>query len=99
MAKDADLFRAAMADVTPLRGRRLARPPAAPAARDSSGKMPAHPPARTVRRSRTTDREPADFPFDRDVDRALGRGRRSPEATLDLHGMTLAAAERAVSRF
>jgi DNA-nicking Smr family endonuclease len=37
--------------------------------------------------------------FDRDIDRALSRGRRSPEATLDLHGMTLATAERAVSRF
>jgi DNA-nicking Smr family endonuclease len=37
--------------------------------------------------------------FDRAVDRALSRGRRSPEATLDLHGMTLAAAERAVRRF
>ncbi len=37
--------------------------------------------------------------FDRDIDRALSRGRRAPEATLDLHGMTLAAAERAVARF
>ena len=40
-----------------------------------------------------------DFSFDRDIDRALSRGRRSPEATLDLHGMTLAVAERAVARF
>ena len=37
--------------------------------------------------------------FDRDVDRDLSRGRRSPEAKLDLHGMTLVAAERAVARF
>jgi DNA-nicking Smr family endonuclease len=41
----------------------------------------------------------AEAPFDRDVDRALSRGRRSPEAKLDLHGMTLAAAERAVAQF
>ena len=39
------------------------------------------------------------FSFDRDVDRALSKGRRTPEAKLDLHGMTLAAAERAVTRF
>jgi DNA-nicking Smr family endonuclease len=37
--------------------------------------------------------------FDRDVDRALSRGKREPEANLDLHGMTLVAAERAVARF
>jgi DNA-nicking Smr family endonuclease len=37
--------------------------------------------------------------FDRDVDRALSKGRRAIEAKLDLHGMTLAAAERAVSTF
>ena len=37
--------------------------------------------------------------FDRDVDRALSRGRRAIEAKLDLHGMTLAAAERAVTTF
>ena len=39
------------------------------------------------------------FSFDRDVDRSLSKGRRRPEAKLDLHGMTLAAAERAVTRF
>ena len=39
------------------------------------------------------------FSFDRDVDRALSKGRRAIEAKLDLHGMTLAAAERAVTRF
>jgi DNA-nicking Smr family endonuclease len=37
--------------------------------------------------------------FDRDVDRALSRGRRAPQAKLDLHGMTLAAAEKAVAQF
>ena len=37
--------------------------------------------------------------FDRDVSRALSRRKLAPEATIDLHGMTLAAAERAVTRF
>jgi DNA-nicking Smr family endonuclease len=37
--------------------------------------------------------------FDRDVDRALAKGKRIPEGKLDLHGMTLIAAERAVTRF
>jgi len=41
----------------------------------------------------------ADQTFDRDVDRALSKGRRAPEAKLDLHGMTLTAAERAVAHF
>ena len=40
-----------------------------------------------------------DGAFDRDVSRALSRRRLSPEASLDLHGMTLAAAEQAVVRF
>ena len=40
-----------------------------------------------------------DQSFDRDVARALSRGKLAPEATLDLHGMTLAAAERAVGQF
>jgi DNA-nicking Smr family endonuclease len=37
--------------------------------------------------------------FDRDVSRALSRRKLAPEATIDLHGMTLATAERAVTRF
>ncbi len=37
--------------------------------------------------------------FDRDVSRSLARGKLVPQASLDLHGMTLAAAERAVARF
>jgi DNA-nicking Smr family endonuclease len=103
MAKDADLFRAAMADVAPLKGRRAARPAAAAIARQADPKAAAEAAVgsltQSVRRTGPADRQPANFCFDRDIDRALGRGRRSPEATLDLHGMTLAAAERAVSRF
>jgi len=97
MAKDVDLFRAAMAHVTPLKGRKplssavpkpkaeLSRKPAEKSLSIGIAKVP------------TPSVEP--LSFDRDIDRALSRGRRSPEATLDLHGMTLAAAERAVSRF
>ena len=45
------------------------------------------------------DLSPDDRSFDRDVARALSRGKLAPEATLDLHGMTLVAAERAVGDF
>jgi DNA-nicking Smr family endonuclease len=49
----------------------------------------------------TTKKSPSVAPlgFDREVDRALAKGKRRPEAKLDLHGMTLVAAERAVSAF
>ncbi len=42
---------------------------------------------------------PDDQNFDRDISRALSRGKLLPQASLDLHGMTLAAAERAVAVF
>ena len=45
------------------------------------------------------DQNLEDASFDRDVARALGRGKIAPQAALDLHGMTIAAAERAVSAF
>ena len=92
MAKDLDLFKAAMADVTPLKGRR-ARAAAKPQVeRAAKSKIRAPQPA-------ATSKSHALQVFDRDVDRALSRGRRVPEAKLDLHGMTLAAAERAVAEF
>ena len=97
MVKDADLFAAAMATVKPLdKKRRVARP------------LPEKPPAvvetpRRVRPPTAPRPEPElrtdDRTFDRDVSRALSRRKLSPEATLDLHGMTLAAAERAVGHF
>lgn len=40
-----------------------------------------------------------DRAFDRDVSRSLSRGKLVPQASIDLHGMTVAAAERAVTRF
>jgi DNA-nicking Smr family endonuclease len=96
MAKDVDLFKAAMADVTPLEGRKLSKAVVARLKAEETRK----PPGRSDTRPHpTTAPASAPFSFDRDVDRALGRGKRSPEAALDLHGMTLAGAERAVSRF
>ena len=100
MAKDVDLFTAATSDVAPLKGarRRVAvAPEASPVSKTKAGASdlkegPA--PARALK----SMVQPL-VPFDRDVDRALARGRRRPEATLDLHGMTLAAAERAVAAF
>jgi DNA-nicking Smr family endonuclease len=45
------------------------------------------------------DLAPDDQRFDRDISRSLARGKLVPQASLDLHGMTLASAERAVARF
>ncbi len=109
MVKDAALFSKAMADVKPLDGkRRRARAHVEPAkAAESVIPRPkAEGPLKPRERSRassavTKDAElsPDDRSFDRDVARALSRGKLTPEATLDLHGMTLAAAERAVGQF
>jgi DNA-nicking Smr family endonuclease len=91
MAKDLDLFSQAMSGVAPLKGRKpLPAAKSKPPLKKEQGSLP---PVGMTRGAAPPQ------PFDRDVDRALGRGKRLPEAKLDLHGMTLAAAERAVSRF
>ncbi len=107
--KDAALFSKAMADVKPLGGKRRAvRPAPDVISRSQAGeplKPKEKPPASrrhaTIPPAVTKDTElsPDDRSFDRDVARALSRGKLAPEATLDLHGMTLAAAERAVGQF
>jgi DNA-nicking Smr family endonuclease len=107
MAKDVDLFRAAMADVKPLKGRKK---PAGKRTRviprpKAEGPLPV--PERSLatlgmtRGGRVAKTAPTTTPlsFDRDVDRALSKGKRAIEAKLDLHGMTLSAAERAVRTF
>ena len=111
MAKDVDLFRAAMADVKPLKGRKRGRkrPPArkAPAViprLKAEGSLPGRERSlasfgMTEIPRAATRKSPTSLSFDRDVDRDLSRGKRRPEAKLDLHGMTLAAAERAVTAF
>ncbi len=119
MAKDVDLFRAAMADVKPLKGRKKSarkRPsarkvPAVIPRPKAEGSLPGQ--ERSLAEARTlsarlgmtevprraTKQSSTPLSFDRDVDRALSKGKRAIEAKLDLHGMTLAAAERAVARF
>lgn len=98
MAKDLDLFRAAMAGVMPLK---RSRAPVIPRPRAEGPSLPqkgftARP---TATASPVVAPGFADQSFDREVDRALSKGRRAPEAKLDLHGMTLTVAERAVTGF
>ena len=105
MAKDVDLFRAAMADVKPLKSRKkpVRRHPVIPKTKAERSLPTAEKSLAAVETTRSARVMPTasstPFSFDRDVDRALSKGRRRPEAKLDLHGMTLAAAERAVTRF
>ena len=102
MAKDVDLFRAAMAGVKPLKGPKAAKKPAGPKTK-AEAPVPEGSPteARTLSARLGMTKESASTPqsFDRDVDRALSKGKRAIEAKLDLHGMTLTAAERAVAHF
>jgi DNA-nicking Smr family endonuclease len=101
MTKDVHLFAAAMADVKRLGTprRRLPPPEAASRAEPATAALPKREvrarPAPAVER----DLSVGDRTFDRDIDRGLSRGKVSPDAKLDLHGLTLAAAERAVARF
>jgi DNA-nicking Smr family endonuclease len=99
MAKDVDLFAHAMAGVAPLKGRRKPVVAPEPQAAGRSVVPERSRPAIAVTSTSMTSIGAAAQSFDRDVDRALSRGRREPEANLDLHGMTLVAAERAVARF
>jgi len=103
MAKDVDLFKAAMAGARPIKGRKVSRPAPALTSPQSGAeeKKATAPVSSPVTRGRLKEAvgNIAEAAFDRDIDRALSRGRRSPEAKLDLHGMTLAAAERAVAQF
>ena len=96
MAKDVDLFRDAMAGVAPIKGRRAVKPASLPVRAERPVPVRESVPAPPVP---TVPGSPMVQPFDRDVGRALAKGKRTPEASLDLHGMTLVAAEKAVSRF
>ncbi len=112
MVKDLDLFAAVMAGVKPLKRKRAtaSRVPAveagakSPAKAGASKPVPARPaavpkPRPLPVRPSAPELSPDGRQFDRDVSRALSRRKLSPEATIDLHGMTLAAAERAVTAF
>jgi DNA-nicking Smr family endonuclease len=101
MAKDVDLFAAAMSGVKPLKGHK----PGGRAKTDIPRAKPEEPLGRQKRSvaARAMPKEPElsadDQNFDRDTSRALSRGKLLPQASLDLHGMTLPAAERAVAAF
>jgi len=99
MAKDVDLFAQAMAGVAPLKGRRKPVVVAPPQAGPTAPPTERSPPPAALTLAAASAGAVLVQPFDREVDRALSRGKRTPEAKLDLHGMTLIAAERAVARF
>lgn len=97
MVKDADLFAAAMADVKPLdKKRRTTRPTVEKAPAALPGRRAALRPSPISHEPELTA---AGGSFDRKISRALSRRQLVPEAVIDLHGMTLAAAEWAVTRF
>ena len=106
MAKDVDLFAAAVSGVKPLKGHK----PTGRARLSSRGRRPRSPSDPSGHRrgrsggslrsddkgagtfSRRSEFRPRHLPL-------LSRGKLLPQASLDLHGMALAAAERAVSTF
>jgi DNA-nicking Smr family endonuclease len=101
MAKDVDLFAAAMSGVKPLKGHKRAGHAKTVPPRPKA-EAPLGPQKRSLSalgRTKEPELSPNDQNFDRDTSRALSRGKLVPQASLDLHGMTLAAAERAVAAF
>jgi DNA-nicking Smr family endonuclease len=100
MVKDAHLFAAAMSGVTPLKGHKTRPKTVTPRPKPEA---PSKPQERSLAALGMTgapsDLSADDQNFDRDISRSLARGKLVPQASLDLHGMTLAAAERAVARF
>lgn len=101
MVKDAELFAAAMFGAKPLPGRKKTGRAKVVIPRAKS-EGPLRRQERSLATLGTTEvRELAldDQRFDRDVSRSLARGKLVPQASLDLHGMTLANAERAVATF
>jgi DNA-nicking Smr family endonuclease len=101
MAKDVDLFAAAMSGVKPLKGHKRAGKPAGviPKAQPEGSLEPQKRSGAALGMTAGPELAVDDQNFDRDISRALARGKLVPQASLDLHGMTLAAAERAVAAF
>ena len=97
--KDVDLFAAAMADVKPLAGRKHGAGAVIPRPKAEGPLKPKERSLAALGMTPPPELALDDQNFDRDIARSLGRGKLVPQASLDLHGMTLAAAERAVSRF
>jgi DNA-nicking Smr family endonuclease len=97
MAKDVDLFAAAMSGVKPLKGHK--RPTVIPKAKPEGPLKPQEKSLAVLGMTKEPELAADDQNFDRDISRSLSRGKLLPQASLDLHGMTLAAAERAVAAF
>jgi DNA-nicking Smr family endonuclease len=101
MAKDVDLFAAAMSGVKPLKGHKKTGRAAGVIPR-AEPEGPSGPRKRSLAAlgvATASELSADDQNFDRDISRSLSRGKLLPQASLDLHGMTLAAAERAVAAF
>lgn len=100
MAKDVDLFAAAMIGVKPLKGKQAGHTKTvAPRAKSEGPSKQRERSLAALGKTKEPELSADDQNFDRDTSRALSRGKLVPQATLDLHGMTLAAAERTVSAF
>jgi DNA-nicking Smr family endonuclease len=95
-ADEADLFREAVRDATPLADRQRVRATADVPARAPAG------PRRAPRQSGPLEVEPSGgraFGVSRKTLRELAAGRTPPEATLDLHRHTARAAQERLTRF
>jgi DNA-nicking Smr family endonuclease len=99
MAKDVDLFAAAMSGVKPLKGHKARSKTAIPRPKAEGPLRPQERSLAALGVTKVPELSVDDQNFDRDISRSLSRGKLVPQASLDLHGMTLAAAERAVSTF
>ena len=101
MVKDVDLFAASMSDAKPLRDRKRTLRSATAVIPKPKAEGPLKPQERSGAAPAMTVPELTldDHNFDRDISRSLSRGKLVPQASLDLHGMTLAVAERAVATF
>lgn len=95
---DDDLFHRAMKDARPLRGRRsVTPPPAQPAPKPAAAARSVTP---ALSSPSLPDLDPrAATGLDRATEESLRRGKLTPDASIDLHGHTLAEAERALARF
>lgn len=93
------LFAAALKDAKPLKGSARAKsPPAQPAPQPKTRSEPVAPPRKSAAPLPALAPETRAHP-DRSTAEKMRRGQMPVEATLDLHGMTLARAEPALAAF
>lgn len=109
--EDRELFHRTMSEAVPLRGRRRPHvrspppkspigPPTPVAARRSVLDATLRAPPRPLPAAPPRTLDPGDDTgLDRATEQRLRRGQLAPEARLDLHGHTVADAERAMARF